>query len=141
MLEGFTLAAADRASKLPADAIVRGFATFEETARAYDAWFDTYDVILSPVLLTPPVPIGEITGEIPFEMLLERLAGFADYTTVHNIVGAPAMSVPLHWTSDGLPVGMQFAARVGSERVLFELAYELEEARPWAGRRPPVFAG
>ena len=72
--------------------------------------------------------------------LIERLTGYVGYTTLHNVAGAPAMSVPLHWTPDGLPVGVQFAARAGQERTLFQLAYELERARPWAGRHPPLWA-
>lgn len=62
------------------------------------------------------------------------------YTPLHNTVGTPAMSVPLSWNDEGLPIGSQFAAPVGGERALFELAYELEQARPWADKYAPVFA-
>jgi amidase len=58
---------------------------------------------------------------------------------LHNICGTTAMSVPLHWDGDGLPLGSQFAARTGDEATLLALAYELEEARPWADKRPPIF--
>jgi len=126
----------DETATLAPSAVAR----LEAAALTYDRWFETFDVILSPVLRTPPVPIGHITGDVPLETLLERIADFALYTEVHNAFGVPAMSVPLHWTADGLPVGLQFAARMGQERALFELAYELEEAAPWAGRRPPVYA-
>jgi amidase len=71
---------------------------------------------------------------------MKRVFAFSDYTVIHNVVGAPAISVPLHWTPDGLPVGLQFAAPKGEERMLYELAYELEAAQPWAHRRPAVFA-
>jgi amidase len=62
-------------------------------------------------------------------------------TQLANFTGQPAMSVPLHWTSDGLPCGMQFMAPFGDEATLFRLAAQLEAERPWFDRRPPVFAG
>ncbi|MGH6617626.1 amidase [Sphingomonas sp.] len=138
--EPLTLAMAALAAKLSPEEIAATLKQFEAVTAAYDGWFDKYDVILSPVLLTPPVAIGEINGELPLEVAFDRCSKYADYTAVHNVVGAPAMSVPLHWTRDGLPVGMQFAARRGQERILFELAFELERARPWASRRPPLFS-
>ncbi|MET0339166.1 MAG: amidase [Caulobacter sp.] len=105
---------------------------------AYNGWFDRYDVILSPVLGKPPVELGYVSGDVPFDTLIERLVAYVGYTPLENVAGAPAMSVPLHWTPDGLPVGVQFAAKTGDEKTLFELAYELEHAHPWAHRRPPV---
>jgi amidase len=60
------------------------------------------------------------------------------YTSQFNITGQPAISLPLHWTADGLPVGVQFVARYGAEDVLLRLAAQLERAQPWTGRRPPV---
>jgi amidase len=140
MLEPLTLAMAEEAARLPADEFNKALARLKGYETSYDGWFDRYDVILSPVLLQPPVPVGHITGDVERETLMKRVFAFADYTLVHNIVGAPAMSVPLHWTSGSLPVGLQFAARRGEERLLFELAYELEAAQPWAHRRPAVFA-
>jgi amidase len=108
-------------------------------AAAYDRWFETIDVALTPVLLTPPVGIGHIAGDLGYEVAIQRISDFCDYTILHNIAGAPAVSLPLHWTADGLPVGLQFAARAGDERTLFELAFELEAAMPWAARRPPAY--
>ena len=66
------------------------------------------------------------------------IGAYSPYTAIYNQTGAPAMSVPLHWTEDGLPVGVQFAARVGEESLLLSVAAELERARPWAQRRPPL---
>jgi amidase len=60
------------------------------------------------------------------------------YTPIHNVAGAPSMSVPLNWTETGLPIGTMFSARRGNERTLFELAYQLEAARPWAAHIPPI---
>ncbi|HEX7947697.1 MAG TPA: 6-aminohexanoate hydrolase, partial [Phenylobacterium sp.] len=78
--------------------------------------------------------------DVPFDTLIERLIEYVGYTTYHNISGGPAMSVPLNWTPSGLPVGTMFAARVGYEGLLFQLAYELEQARPWANLAPPIHA-
>jgi amidase len=139
-LEPFTLAMAEMAAAAPEGALDAARTRLRAVAAAYDRWFADFDVILSPVLTTPPIPIGQIAGDVPFGAMFERLGRFSNYTTLHNIAGAPAMSVPLHWTDDGLPVGLQFAARAGDERTLFELAFELEAARPWAHRRPAVWA-
>jgi amidase len=77
---------------------------------------------------------------VPFATLLERVTDDVGYTPVHNAAGTTAMSVPLNWSRDGLPIGSQFAAWRGGEATLLGLAYELEAARPWAKRRPKVFA-
>ena len=75
-----------------------------------------------------------------FERLLEQVVAYASHTPPQNAAGNPAMSVPLSLSSGGLPIGSQFSARRGDERTLLELAYELEEARPWAARWPPSSA-
>jgi len=137
-LEPFTVEMARSLARLPAEAQTGVVERLELSARQYDGWFEAFDVILSPVLAHPAVPLGYVRGDVPFEELSERLTDYVGYTPVHNVAGAPAMSVPLYWTADGLPVGSHFAARLGDERTLFELAYELERARPWGGRRPPV---
>jgi hypothetical protein len=72
--------------------------------------------------------------------LSERLTDYVGYTPLHNVAGAPAMSVPLSWSPSGLPIGAMFSGKRGDDGLLFELAFELESARPWAGRRPPIAA-
>jgi len=141
MLEPFTLEMAEMAAQLPAGELENAKARMREYQKSYVGWFSAYDVILSPTLVRPSVPVGHIVGSMSVDTAITRSGEFADYTLIHNVARAPAMSVPLHWTAGGLPVGMQFAAREGDEQMLFELAYELEAARPWAHRRPSVFAG
>lgn len=101
-----------------------------------------YDVLLTPTLATPPLPIGALSLSHPnppeYLAALNQTIGF---TQLFNVTGSPAMSVPLFWNGEGLPVGVQFAARFGDEATLFRLAAQLERARPWADRRPPIFAG
>jgi len=134
--------------------------TWNDHARRLGRFHQTYDLLLTPTLATPPVRIGELQPK-PFEQkllkvvntfglgglirrsgLVEKLAEQSlektPYTQVANLTGQPAMSVPLHWTADGLPCGVQFIARLGAEDVLFRLAGQLEQARPWFGRRPPL---
>ncbi len=78
---------------------------------------------------------------MPFDTLFDRVMNWVAYTPIHNAAGTAAMSVPLAWSPAGLPIGMQFAARQGAERTLFELAYELEAAAPWADRWPELALG
>ncbi len=116
----------------------RARAFFDGVARDLDGFFSRYDVILTPVLRKQPARLGEHAPTVPFATLLERCVDHIAYTPLHNAVGTPAMSVPLSMSAAGLPIGSQFAARRGDERTLLHLAYELEAARPWAGRWPPL---
>ena len=109
------------------------------TAAIAVADFQTrYDLILSPTLAAPPAALGAMSLDQSASAYGAAVAAYSPYTAVYNQTGAPAMSVPLHWTADGLPVGTQFAARIGEEALLFCVAAELERARPWACRRPPI---
>jgi amidase len=109
-------------------------------AASLDQFFQQWDIILSPVLREPIFKTGmRDQTAFPFKELDDMLRDYVAYTSLHNICGTTAMSVPLHWDADGLPVGIQFAARRGAEATLLALAHELEEAHPWADRRPPIF--
>lgn len=140
VLEGFTLGMAEMARKARPAALGASIQRLTANALAYDTWFPAhlYDVVLSPVLSSPAPLLGEVGPNVPFDTLVARLIEYVGYTPIHNIAGAPAMSVPLYWTEAGLPVGTMFSARAGNERMLFELAYELEAANPWAQHIPPV---
>jgi amidase len=105
-----------------------------------DQFFQEWDVLLTPVLRAPVYKIGmRDQTKFPFKELGDISRDYVAYTGLHNICGTTAMSVPLRWDADGLPIGSQFAARMGAEGTLLALAYELEEARPWASKRPPLF--
>jgi amidase len=107
---------------------------------ALDRFFQQWDVLLTPVVREPAFKIGmRDQTKFGFKELNEITRDYMPYTQLHNICGTTAMSVPLHWDSNGLPLGSQFAARMGAEAILLALAYELEEAHPWKGKRPPIF--
>jgi len=142
VLEPFSLGMVEMAARAPKDALPQAIARLQTAAMAYDPWFaaNRFDVILSPVLAWAPPKIGEVGPGVAFDTLIARLTEYVGYTTYHNVAGAPSMSVPLSWTQAGLPIGTQFAARVGGEGLLLQLAYQLEAARPWADKAPPVRA-
>jgi amidase len=106
----------------------------------YAAFFDTIDVILTPVTGSPAVPVGDQAPDGDFGTVMDRVLTFVAYTAPMNAAGAASMSVPLAWSPSGLPIGAMFSARKGDDALLFELALELEAARPWARRVPPVAA-
>jgi amidase len=114
--------------------------TLHASVGTCEEFFTRYDVLLTPTLAQLPPRIGWLGADVPFETGMERLMGLVGFTPVQNASGQPAMSVPLNWSMSGLPIGSHFAARAGDERTLLELAYQLEDARPWAGRLPPVSA-
>jgi Amidase len=95
--------------------------------------------ILTPTVADPPLPLGSFNSQ-PGNPLygLQRAAAFVPFTPICNVTGQPAMSVPLFWNADGLPIGTHFVGRFGDEATLFRLAAQLEAARPWTSRRPQV---
>jgi amidase len=130
------------------------------TARQVAPFFEKYDVLLTPTLAQPPVEVGALRTR-GFDAWAMRFFGrlnagwliwasgrvqavaqetfkLIPYTPLFNATGQPAMSVPLHWNAAGLPIGMQFAGRFGDEATLFRLAGQLERAKPWFARRPPI---
>jgi len=116
----------------------RAVAWLQSVARRIVAFWAEVDVVLTPTLALPPVPVGwQEAVDGAFEQLLRNTV-FTPFTAVVNLTGQPAMSLPLHWNDAGLPVGVQAIGPPAGEALLFRLAAELEEARPWRDRRPPV---
>jgi amidase len=132
----------------------------QDHVRRIDEFHQSHDLLLTPTLATPPPKIGEFDLPGParlgaravlaaraarvlprlgiVDQIVEENLSWVPYTQLANLTGRPAASVPLHWTSEGLPLGVQFVAAPGGERVLLRLAGQLEGARPWAGRRAVV---
>jgi amidase/6-aminohexanoate-cyclic-dimer hydrolase len=117
----------------------RAIATIHQIGLTMARFQQTYDVILNPTLGKPPAPLGVLSLS-PKDMraFTKEITEFSPFTSVYNVTGQPSMSVPLHWTPDGLPVGVMFSARFGDEATLFRLASQLEKAKPWAGKRPKI---
>jgi amidase len=138
-VERVTLASAAQAEALGAVDYAEAVTGVHQICRDLARFFATCDVFLSPTLCLPPVSVGVLdpmTENLSAyrELLLRYIPG----TAMFNMAGAPSMSVPLAWSQTGLPLGMMFSARYGDEATLFRLAGQLEQARPWRDRRPPV---
>jgi amidase len=103
-------------------------------------WAAGGDVFVTPTMGEPPAPLGYLAGDNDPGELAGRMGSYAAFTSAFNLTGQPAISLPLHWSADGLPIGVQFVAGYAREDILFRLASQLEQARPWADRRPPIAA-
>lgn len=134
--------------------------TLQRIARKASAFLEDYDIFLMPTLAAPPLPLGALLprgAERVVQRLLGRLSlggvakaagaidkaadqvfAFMPYAPLFNATGQPSMSVPLYWNKEGLPIGTMFTGRFGDESTLFRLAGQLEKARPWADRKPPI---
>lgn len=120
----------------PADYLL-ALQDLQRQSRTVAAFFERYDLWLTPTLAEPPFPLGSFTfSEEARHQHLERIGRFTGFTLLANATGQPAMSVPLAWNPAGLPTGVQFTGRFGDEATLFRLAAQLEAARPWAERWP-----
>jgi amidase len=139
--EPLTWALYERGKKVGAADYLLALQGLQQMARPVAGFFLEHDVWLTPVLAEPPFELGAL--DFPPDELdhaIRRAFGFAPFTSLFNVTGQPAMSVPLHWSDAGLPIGVQFAGRYADEATLFRLAAQLEQARPWGGRRPPKSA-
>jgi amidase len=156
-LEDETLALAAAGRALPMAELAGAQHAMHLAGRALAAFHERYDVLLTPTLARPPGRIGDTAlgaldraalrvatasrSRRALELLIRRIGEEAfegtGYTMLFNQTGQPAMSVPLSWNREGLPIGVQLAAPFGDEATLFRLAAQLEAARPWAARMPP----
>ena len=131
-----------------------------QLTRGIGQWFEDYDVLLAPTLGMPPFRIGALQPGLAEQIqiaavnrlpiapliksgsLLENVAGntfeWMPNTPVFNVTGQPSISLPLHWSAEGLPVGMMFTARFADDARLLQLAAQIEQAQPWFGKRPPI---
>ncbi len=135
-LEPVTRRHAEIGQGISAHDYIRAVQTFHRTGRQLGQFLERHDVLLSPTIARTHLPLGAVRMDGSLEQYQESLAPMVAFTSVCNVTGAPAMSVPLAWTDDGLPIGLHFVARFGAEEMLFSLAAELERAQPWRERRP-----
>ncbi|WP_437880430.1 amidase [Pseudomonas sp. LRF_L74] len=138
-LEPHVLAAYRDAGQVSASKLVWALEQMNIASRAYGAFFQCYDVMLTPTGAMEPFEIGKI-GKIPAPNFYDwfiAMCSHCPFLSTANIAGIPAMSVPLHWSVSGLPIGSHFLARMGAEPLLLQLAAQLETAQPWAQRVAP----
>lgn len=129
-LDRLTLGLAARcARRMPRQALV--LARLRRSAAQYERGFGDVDLVLSPVVTHVTPPIGHFGGDLPAGEHLDRLMAYVGFTPVHNAAGTPAISLPLGSTVDHRPIGVMLSTRHGQERLLLEIAYEIEEARPF----------
>ncbi len=137
-VEAGTWAAYNRGLKVGAVDYIEAVAAAHAAGRKLAAFLTGYDVILSTVLAGPPPKLGYFDQNGDVATFAERVNTYLSVTPLHNATGTPAMSVPLHWTADGMPVGVHFAGRYGEEATLLRLAAQLEQAQPWFARVPAL---
>ena len=115
--------------------------TLQSIYREMAVFYETYDVWVTSTLGEPPIVLGSLAydGSGPIAQRRKQ-ATFSPYTYISNVTGPPSMTVPLHWNSEDLPIGVHFTAGYGNEGLLFRLARQLELAAPWWDRRPPIYA-
>ena len=132
--ENVTLQMAENGNNFSASDYVNAIKINHRLGQELEKMFDQYDVLLSPVLASPPVKIGTINMNTnDMKTYVERLTKYSPFTGIFNQSGQPSMSVPLFRTKDNLPIGSMFSASFGNENLLFSLAGQLEQAQPWAG--------
>ncbi|WP_050872781.1 amidase [Comamonas testosteroni] len=139
-LEPLNWAALQAARRLTALDLFRARAGFDKAGQLIDVFLTRYDLILTPTTVVPAQKLGALRLDQAYESYAAEAMNSSAFTSLFNISGHPAMSVPLHWTADHLPVGSHFVAPFGGEGRLLRLAAQLEQAQPWAHRVPDLSA-
>ncbi len=140
LFEPLTWALYRRGKQVSAVEFQNAITTFQITGRQVGAFMTQHDVWICPTLAKPPVPLGTIDTSIgDVDLGFEPMLDYVAFTPLQNATGQPAISLPLHQSKSGLPVGVQFSARLGDEGTLLALAAQLEQARPWIDRKPPIW--
>lgn len=135
-VEATTWKLASEGARVTAPAFARGLDRMHLLGRRLAGSFEGFDVLMTPTTATPAVPIGSMSMDRTDEEAEGVFRQTVAFTLLANLTGVPAMTVPLHWSGDGIPVGVQFIAPMGREDLLFRLAGQLERARPWEDRHP-----
>jgi amidase/6-aminohexanoate-cyclic-dimer hydrolase len=138
-VERCTLALAACGREIGGRDLLRAIQACQRAGRALGGFFERHDILLSPTLAAPPPELGRFAqDQDDLDQFLADLNRHVPFTPLYNLTGCPAVSLPLHWSPAGLPIGVMFGARLGGEGLLLRLAAQLEEARPWRGRLAPV---
>lgn len=139
-LEGLTLGLYQMAQQISGAQYMAAHAAFQQASRTVARWHQNYDYWLTPTLGGPPMALGTMDlGQTDPMAAYAPVMDYTPFTPIQNCGGQPAISLPLHWNGDGLPIGVQFAGRFGDDAGLLALAMQLEAAAPWQHRRPPVW--
>jgi amidase len=128
----------ERGNAISAPELFRTQTALQHGIRAALPVMEQYDAILHPTLAQPPAPIGHFHDNEPEENFARQKL-FTPFTALYNLTGQPAVSVPLHWSDEGLPIGIMLAGRMGDEATLIALSAQLEAARPWKDRHPEIW--
>jgi Asp-tRNA(Asn)/Glu-tRNA(Gln) amidotransferase A subunit family amidase len=137
-IEPINWASFQKAQQFSAEQLYRARATADQVGRLFDELLTRFDIILSPVTAGPPPLLGALSLNQPYADFVQNAMPASCFTAMYNIAGLPAMSVPLHWNADNLPIGSMFAGRFGDEVTLLRLAAQLEQAAPWFDQRPVI---
>jgi amidase len=125
-----------RGKRLSATDIFGSLGSLRHMARVELDRTSVFDAVLTPTLAQPPAKVGALRDDDDPERDFDNQKRFTPFTAPYNLTGQPAMSIPLHWTEEGLPIGIQLVGRPGDEATLIGLAAQLEVTAPWAHRRP-----
>jgi amidase len=137
LLEPLNATFFEQAQRISSADYVRASMGLQLAGRAFAAACAAYDIVLTPTLAQPPVPVGWVREPEDPWVQYARAGAFTPFTPPVNVAGLPAASVPLSWTEDGLPIGVHLIGRAAGEATLIRLSSQLEEARPWRDRVPP----
>jgi amidase len=139
LLRPLTRWLADRAAEIPSVDFALAAGELRRIAAVALQALAPYDLVLTPTLAALPAPVGALRDDDDPAQDFENQKKFTPYTSAWNVTGMPAVSLPLHWTDDGLPVGVMLAARPAHEHLLLSVSAQVEAAAPWRGRRPPCW--
>ena len=134
-VEPATWAFAERGRALTAPEYLANLDEMHRYSMRLSTWWETNDLLVTPTMSEPAPEIGTLKGAD-----VERIVRLVPYTSPYNVSGQPGIALPLHWTAEGLPLGIQLVAKQGAEDLLLRVASQIEAAAPWIDRRPPVCA-
>jgi amidase len=140
-LEAASWACYQYGKSLTATELLQALDIFTLISRSVGNFFENHDALLSPTTAHPPLPLGELNQNasgLSAEQWTKQIFAYAPFTNLFNTTGLPAISLPLAWDKNGLPIGMQFAGRFADEATLLKLAGQLEDALPWKDKHPSV---